>query len=110
MILIIAVTVHVYTRILYQLFILFHFTEINLLDDFDISETMDNIVETEGLQYEGRAFTFSDVKQNLMKKGDLASEIAKQAKVYAGFSVTANVKIDNNQECALLWIESIYST
>lgn len=80
-----------------------------MLDDFDISERMDNIAETEGLPFEGRAFEFSNVKQNLMKKGELASEIAKQAKVYQGFTVTANVKVENNQECALLWIETIYS-
>ncbi len=80
-----------------------------MLDDFDINEGMDNIVETEGLPYEGRAFAFSDVKQNLMKKGELASEIAKQTKIYRGFTVTANVKVNNNQECALLWIETTYS-
>ncbi|CAB3985902.1 cartilage oligomeric matrix -like isoform X1 [Paramuricea clavata] len=83
--------------------------EINLLDDFDINESIDNIAETEGLQYEGRAFIFGDVKQNLMKRGELASEIAKQSKIYRGFTVTANVKVDNNQECALMWIETIYT-
>ena len=90
-------------------YILFCSLEINLLDDFDTNESIDNIAETEGLQYEGRAFIFGDVKQNLMKKGELASEIAKQSKIYRGFTVTANVKVDNNQECALLWIETIYS-
>ena len=85
------------------------FLEINLLDDFDINESMDNIAEVQGLPYEGRAFEFNDVKQNLMKKSELPSEIAKQAKVYQGFTVTANVKVENNQECALLWIETIYS-
>ncbi|XP_028411214.1 cartilage oligomeric matrix protein-like [Dendronephthya gigantea] len=83
--------------------------EINLLDDFEINEGMENIQETTGLQYEGRAFEFGDVKQDLMKKGKLPSEIGKQAKIYAGFTVTANVKIQNNQECALLWIETIYT-
>lgn len=88
---------------------MFSLKEINLLDDFEINEGMENIQETKGLPYEGRAFEFSDVKKDLMKKGKLPSEIGKQAKIYAGFTVTANVKIENNQECALLWIETIYS-
>ena len=70
---------------------------------------MDNIVQTTGLPFEGRAFEFGEVKENLMKKGKLASEIAKQTKVYQGFTVTANVKVKNDHECALLWIETIYS-
>ena len=83
--------------------------EINLLDDFDISEGMDDILETEGLPYEGKAFTFGDVEENLLQRDKLAREIARQTKVYAGYIVTANVKVDNNQECALVWIETIYS-
>lgn len=88
---------------------LFLFPEINLLEDFDINGSLDNIVETEGLPYEGRAFTFTNFKQNFMKKGKLAREIAKQTKVYGGFTISANVKVENNQECTLFWIETIYS-
>ena len=80
-----------------------------MLDDFDIHEGMDSIVETEGLPYEGRAFQFGDVRENLLEKDKLSREIARQTKIYAGYTVTANVKVNNNQECTLVWIETIYS-
>ncbi|XP_046865052.1 cartilage oligomeric matrix protein-like isoform X2 [Xenia sp. Carnegie-2017] len=82
--------------------------EIDLLDDFKINENIENVVSTEGLLFEGRAFTFGEVKQNLVSRGKLAAEIAKQTKIYSGYTITANVKVQN-EESALLWIETTYT-
>ena len=82
--------------------------EINLFDDFNLNENMQGIMETDGLPAEGKAFLFGDKKDDLMIKGELVNEIAKQAKVYADLTLSANIKIDPNQEGTLLWIETIY--
>ena len=78
------------------------------MDDFKINENIENVVSTEGLLFEGRAFTFGEVKRNLVSRGKLAAEIAKQTKIYSGYTITANVKVQN-EESALLWIETTYS-
>ena len=70
---------------------------------------MDDIILTEGRPYEGKAFLFGDKKDDLLKKGELVNEIAKQVKVYGGLTVSANIKLDANQESTLMWIETIYS-